>query len=203
MNATRILSAACIAAILAPAAAPAALVLQSENASYSLDAAGTRTADVRLYLVQTGGTTTLTTGGGLNSAGFVVTANTLSGAPALISIAPNPSFSGSNAPSLAGGTLYEDLADLNAGVPADAGRVFLGTFSYRFTGGNASPSTTFTVADRPGFDGFYTATGDLIDASIQPGTFTVTVPEPTTLAALGGVSALALRRRRRGSIAGQ
>lgn len=193
----------CLAALtaltlLAPAA-HAALVLQSEAASYSIDAAGTQTADVRLYLAQTDGTTTLSDGGGLNSAGFIVTAAT-SGAPTLTTIAANLAF-GNATPSLAGGTLYEERPDLSSGVAVDAGRVFLGTFSYRFTGGNAAASTTFTVADRAGTDGFYTASGTLLDASIAPGTFAIVVPEPATLAALGSVGVVAVRRRRRRVVA--
>jgi len=189
---TRLLAVTALAAT--PAMSVAALDLQSDSPTYTIDASGATTATVHIYLVQTLGTTILTNEGGLNSAGFVVTTSGGS-KPTLTSIAPNPEFTGTKSPDTAAGTLYEEMTDLISGTTVSANRVFLGTYNYVGYAG-VSPSTTFTIADRPGFDGFYTVAGTLLDASITSGTFTVDVTKPAALAFVALAAPALLRRRR-------
>lgn len=175
---------AALAALVAGlSSARAALVLQSDFPTYSINASGTQAATVNLYLAQTGSTTVLTDEGGLNTVGFVVSPIAGGANPATLQlITANPAFTGTSVPSTAAGTLYSEMSNLTAGVQSSGGRVFIGAFSYiGYAGVNAS--TTFQIADKSG-DSTYTATGTLLDAQIQPGTFTVSVPEPAAAGAI-------------------
>jgi hypothetical protein len=179
----------------ATSAASAALVFQSDLTSYSVDSSGQKQAVVNIYLAQTGATTTLTSEGGLNSVGFVVTPSNSLTAPTLLSITPNSTFTGTKTGNTTAGTLYEEMTDITSGVTASSNRVFLGTFTYSGLATTAS-TTTFTIADRAARDDTYTASGTLLDSQLASGTFTITVPEPASLAVMAFGGLLMLHRRK-------
>lgn len=197
---------AAAAGLAAPGAAEAALVFQSDQPVYAASGDGVVTAAVKIYLIQTGRTTTLSDGGGPNSAGLRVVAV---GPPArpvrLLSIAANPAFD-TVTTDLATGSLYEEFASLSAGLPpepGDADRYLLGTYTFggQAAGGLAAMPTSFAITPRNGSAGSdtYAADGDgPFDAAIESGSFVV-VPEPSAAAATAavGLGAVALRRARR------
>jgi hypothetical protein len=189
--------------LLIPTASQAAIVFQAEQPTYFVTSDGATQALVKMYLVQTQGTTTVTSGGGLNSVGVKVTASSPPTNPVrLVSIAKNPAYDGNSTLDTAGGFLYEELQSATAGVPAEStDRWFLGTFTYsgQTAGGQPAATTTFTISTQGGsFQNTFTANGTSLDSSIQSSQFTVVVPEPAglSLAALLAAGLLARRARR-------
>lgn len=172
----------------------AALVFQAESATYAIDSSGAIKANVDLYLAQTGSTTTLSDGNGLNSIKFEVLPSIGSGSPTLSAILPNESFTGSKSANVAAGSLYEEMPNLMAGVPVQSGRIFLGTFVYQgYSGVNAV--TSYTIHDSDTTDS-YTASGQSVDGQMTPGGFTISVPEPASLGLMVTFAVTVLRRRR-------
>ena len=192
---TRILSG--LTPFAVAAAAQAALVFQSETQNYAVSGDGGVTAAVKVYVAQTGDTTLLSDEGGLNSAGLrVVAVGSPANPPALQSVAKADAFTTSMTGDVPGGkSLYVEFADLSSGAPVDAlGRVHVGTFTYAGYAG-VDASTQFRIEDKAGDDTYTAAGANAIDSLIQPGTFTVAVPEPAAAMAFAGVVVAFLARR--------
>jgi hypothetical protein len=170
------------------------LVLQSEFSSYAVDPTGSTMAAVNIYIAQTGTTTAISDGGGLNTAGFEIVPDIGDSAPTLQSIEANSAFDFLTS-NLVNGSLFVEMSDLADGVLAENNRVWLGIFTYvGFPEVNSS--TSFTIRDRPG-DQTYTATGVLLDADIMPGSFNIAVPEPGLTGVMLAATMLLPRSRRR------
>ena len=179
-----------------PISAHADLVLQASAPSYTLSTDGLTQTHVPIYLAQTGVTTILSDEGGINQFQIsVVPILPFSGdRPTLVSMVPNPEFLGNKPTNLATGTMGGAFFDLISGVPAIAGRVFLGTYS--FTGIASLPSETIYSIVSPSQEGYtYTAADTDLAGLIQPGTFALVIPEPGSLVLLALGGALMLRRR--------
>ena len=168
--------------------------------------AGPATVQVPLYLYETraAGDASLLTGGGLFSAGFSVTRGANSSGTGIATItqniAPNSAAFPGNATrsfSASTATIEENVGNNPGGAIGESAgslvtRLFVGTLTV--AGGAAGGVTPFTIADT-GLT-LRNDTGAPVNAA--SGTFNVTtqVPEPATLAALGGVAVVAMRRRR-------
>jgi hypothetical protein len=168
-----------------------------------------QTVTVRVYILETGGGTTLTTSG-LSAAG--VKLNTTSPSIATVTTTTaNAAFTGGSSTSTgANASISEFSATLNpgvvAGTGADANRILVGSFT--FTG--LSGGQTLAVSALPGLnpdnvlgDGTTSIDAALLNNTVSA-VITVAVPEPGSLI-LGGFLAVgavgsAVRRFRRPAV---
>jgi len=187
------------ALMLLPTLTRGALVLQSDSPAYTLSPDGVTQTSVKVYLAQTESTTTLTTGGGINQ--FEISLGITSPAsgtrPLLLLVETNTLFTGNKTGDSISATMGGSFSDFVSGVAAVDNRVFLGTFF--FTGTASVPLTTYQItAPTSGEDTGYTFTADgsPLDGLIGAGSFTLAVPEPTSLALCGLICGWLLSRRR-------
>jgi len=211
----RSLVVALVGCLLAVGSARADLVFQFADASGNASSAFTvnagSTVDVRVYLLQTSSTTTLSSAGLLDGGVALKFSST---APFTVSsssaITPSSAFGGPNNTnvSTSGGTttasvqVHDDGGVLAPTTGADANRILLGTFT--FSGLSAGSAVTVSAFPDPksanNVDGNHNNLDSLITQSSAAITV-VAVPEPSTviLCALGtcAVGVGAWRRRRR------
>jgi len=180
------------AALGAGAQSAKALQLSFDNTTYVVDNTGTVTVNV--YATQSAGGPQVSVGNELLTAGIVLTFNSPAGIATIqlaSDITGSPQFDFNSAGvSATAGTLDETslfgISDLSAPV-------LLGSFTLT---GLANGSTTIQVSSEGPGPSFITALGDVVDPT-NVATATVLVPEPATLAILGGVAMmLGLKRRR-------
>jgi hypothetical protein len=179
-----------------PSFASAALVLQTDAPNYTLNPDGVTTTAVNVYLAQTGGTTTLSSEGGINQfeVSLSVTAPAAGDRPALALVTVNPQFTGNKTQNIVTSVMGGSFFDFISGVAPIADRVFLGTYS--FTGSASVPETTYSIS-APVTSGYtFTALGSDLGGQITPGTFTVVVPEPGAMVLLGLAGVMLVSRRR-------
>lgn len=203
-------------ATFGPGSAQGALEFQTDAPTYSAGPNGSPQASVRIFLVQTNGTTTISDGGGLNGYGLRVTLqNPPANPPQLVAIQSNPAFNFNAGPddedsnfNLATQSVNDSRTSLTSGVAAESpNRWYLATFVYSGQAANGLPAanTTFRIGRRQtNSDDTFTPNGPSSTTSLEvnpgilPGTFTVNVvPEPATTAALVGIGGLGLIARRR------
>lgn len=198
---------AALAALAAAAPARAAYVYQFTDASGNAISSASQTPNgsltLQVYLLETGGTTTLRDNK-LFSAGVRVTydnppgSGTPSGVTAVTSVQPNPQFDFVGTRSI--GPAFTDLNEgviQNPQVSPDANnRILIGNFT--FSGINPG-SVQVTAIDIPGTNNTLLGNATVIDSQIAAGSITITVvPEPGSLL-LTGLAAVGFgcwRRRR-------
>jgi len=171
---------------------------------------GTQTADVAVYLQETGTGATLRNIG-LAGVGVQLLFNNPSGVASVAAaadISNNPSFEVvfTRTVTANDATLIESTFNLNgvqSPVP-DPLRILVGTFKItRLTSG--AGTVTLRAQDRPGTSDTNLNNGTVIDSQINFGTATLTVagvPEPTSLvlAGLGAAGLAAFRRRKKAKV---
>jgi hypothetical protein len=165
-----------------------------------------QTVDVRVYLLQSGADTGLTTSG-LRSGGAGVSYNqAIANVASTGAITPNPAFDTSSKGLGTGNATVNVSQVLNPPVTApttgaDANRILLGTFTFTGISGGTTTVATFDPHPAPTDDNVL-GNGTVLDAGILNSSvaITVAVPEPSTLLLTGlvasGIAGAALRRRR-------
>ena len=169
----------------------------------------TGTVDIRVYLLQSGGSTNLTANGLV--AGGVALQFSSSGPFTVTSasnITPNSAFGQNNTSVTSnGGTTSATLQVQNSSpvfaptTGADANRILLGTFT--FTGLSNGTGVVITTLPDPSSANNVDGLGNNLDPMITNSSTTITVvPEPsslllTGLLAVGGITGAAWRRSRR------
>jgi hypothetical protein len=166
-----------------------------------------QTVDIRVYILETGGGTTLQSSG-LSAAGVKLNTNQPSIAN-VTAVTANSAFTGGSSTSVANASINEASGSLNPGVTAPssgafANRILVGTFT--FTGVSSGQTLTVTALPGSGADNVLGDGTTIIDSNLanNPVTavITVAVPEPgtlvlTSLLAVGGAAGAAWRRYRR------
>jgi hypothetical protein len=206
-----LLLAAVIAFMPGRAAAGYAFQFADSSGNYTNNFSTTvgSTVAVEVFLVQSGGSTGLTSTG-LTAAGVSLSFNqAIANVPNTSAITPNPAFD-TNQTSV--GTGIAKLNEQSTVGPVfapssgpNAGAILLGTFT--FTGVSLGTTTAVTgLPQAPPFQNNVLADGTLLDSMISNSSAVITVvPEPGTLVltsvlAFGGVAGAAWRRyRRRGA----
>jgi hypothetical protein len=164
------------------------------------------TIDIRVYLLETNGGTTLSSAG-LSSVGVKLAGSNANAQVASASaITPNPQFDDTSKSVSGNNAILNDglLANPVVHAPttgADANRILVGTFTYS---GLTAGTTNVQAVDPHAFADTVDGNGNTLDALIASSAATITVnavPEPGTLV-LTGMFAVALvglgcRRRRR------
>jgi hypothetical protein len=176
----------------------------SGNVQTSFSVAQGSTIDIKVYLVQSGSDTGLSssglTDGGvkLNYTASVAKVNSTS------NITPNPAFDTSSSSISSGSAILNVSQDTSGPVKAsttgtDANRILLGTFT--FTGVSAGSTTVSTADPHPSLNDNVLAGGTALDASILNSNAAITVtavPEPGSLLLVGlGLAATAVTTVRR------
>ncbi len=177
--------------------------------SFSFDATSTPTIDIRIYLVQTGGSTGLSSSGLVSSGVKLTYGGTVANVANTGDIFQNAAFDDTPNKSVTGtDATLRQATDLNGPVTAplagaDANRVLLGTF--RFTGLTVGSELTLTT-DPNAFPvgNNVLDDGTVLDSLIANDSAVITVtaiPEPGTMLLSGilalGVAGGAVRRFRR------
>ncbi len=176
--------------------AEAAIILEAGQPSYVLDPSGLTTTTVSLFLSQTNDTVTLSSEGGINQFELQVqpTAPLAGLRPELTAITPNPDFTGNKLIDLSTGQMGGAFLNLESGVLASQGRVYLGDFQFRFVAGAVNTTYQITAPQTEGY--IWTASGTDITSQVQAGSFLVAVPEPASLSLLAvGATVMFWRRR--------
>jgi hypothetical protein len=166
-----------------------------------------QTVDIRVYLLQSGSDTGLSSSG-LKSGGVGLSFDqTIATVASTSAITPNAAFDTSSK-SVGTGTATANVAQvLNAPITAptsgaDANRILLGTFTFTGVSGGTTSTVTFDPHPAPTNDNVL-GNGTVLDSLIVNSsvTITVAVPEPSTFVLTGlvgtGIAAAALRRFRR------
>jgi len=182
--------------MLLPTLTRGALVLQSEFPAYTLSPDGVTQTPVKVYLAQTDTTTTLTTGGGINQVEISLGITSPAGGtrPLLLLVQTNTLFTGNKTENSSSATMGGSFGNYSSGVAAVGNRVFLGTFF--FTGTASVPLTTYQITAPTSHGYTFTATASDLAGQIGDGSFTLAVPEPTSLALGGLICGWLLSRRR-------
>jgi hypothetical protein len=164
-----------------------------------------QTVDIRVYVLETGGGTTLQSFG-LSSAGVQLSTQTPSIAN-VTNVTANAAFDAKSTTGTGANAFVSEFSSSSVNAPssgADANRILLGTFT--FTG--LSAGQTLTVSALPGLnpdnvlnDGSNTSIDSALLNNTVTAIVTVAVPEPSTLALTGvlacGIAGAAVRRYRR------